>query len=206
MHEPGLPRLRERSHGDLTMPARSGPTKPRALRCSTYKARFFERQGYPRATRCSAPDCPLARRLRSWRVWPNGLAPARTHSWSGGGIRTPSSDEPEGGGKPTDATTSWWFSPATNEVQFDEEWDFVERKQKNCAPDANRRGDCWTMWLWAQRAGCWSVRWSVSGPRARPTRWAVISTGGLGEGPAADDNQMSIRYTGQPSGTRAVSG
>jgi IS1 family transposase len=28
-------------------------------------------------------------------------------------------------------------------VQFDEEWDFVARKEKNCAPEDRRRGDCW---------------------------------------------------------------
>jgi IS1 family transposase len=28
-------------------------------------------------------------------------------------------------------------------VQFDEKWDFVARKQKNCVPEDRRRGDCW---------------------------------------------------------------
>jgi IS1 family transposase len=28
-------------------------------------------------------------------------------------------------------------------VQFDEKWDFVGKKQKNCAADEERRGDCW---------------------------------------------------------------
>jgi IS1 family transposase len=28
-------------------------------------------------------------------------------------------------------------------VQFDEKWSFVGRKQKNCAPEDARRGDCW---------------------------------------------------------------
>jgi IS1 family transposase len=28
-------------------------------------------------------------------------------------------------------------------VQFDEKWDFVGRKEKNCGPDETRRGDCW---------------------------------------------------------------
>lgn len=43
--------------------------------------------------------------------------------------------------------TSWWaFPPETQEVQFDEKWAFVQKKQKNCDPndpdDANC-GDCW---------------------------------------------------------------
>jgi len=44
-------------------------------------------------------------------------------------------------------TTSWsLFPPATVEVQFDEKWAFVAKKQKNCDPDDpadQLRGDCW---------------------------------------------------------------
>lgn len=44
-------------------------------------------------------------------------------------------------------TTNWFpFPPATVEVQLDEKWAFVAKKQKNCDPDdpADRqRGDCW---------------------------------------------------------------
>ena len=40
--------------------------------------------------------------------------------------------------------TSWsLFPPATAEVQLDEKWSFVGRKEKNCGPDDARRGDCW---------------------------------------------------------------
>jgi len=35
------------------------------------------------------------------------------------------------------------FPPTTAEVQFDEKWAFVGRKQKNCDPEDARRGDCW---------------------------------------------------------------
>ena len=45
---------------------------------------------------------------------------------------------------PSDSTTtSWLFPPATNEVQFDEKWAFVGKKQKHCADDDRRHGDCW---------------------------------------------------------------
>jgi IS1 family transposase len=41
---------------------------------------------------------------------------------------------------------SWLFPPATQEVQFDEKWSFVAKKQKRCDPrnplDA-KKGDCW---------------------------------------------------------------
>src|SRR6266568_2892420 len=43
-------------------------------------------------------------------------------------------------------TNSWLFPPATQEVQFDEKWSFVAKKQKRCDPrnplDA-KKGDCW---------------------------------------------------------------
>lgn len=35
------------------------------------------------------------------------------------------------------------FPPATTEVQFDEKWAFVAKKEKNCDPDDARHGDCW---------------------------------------------------------------
>ncbi|MBY0460911.1 MAG: hypothetical protein K2V38_26625 [Gemmataceae bacterium] len=39
---------------------------------------------------------------------------------------------------------SWsLFPPKTDEVQFDEKWAFVGKKQKNCGPDDARCGDCW---------------------------------------------------------------
>jgi hypothetical protein len=45
---------------------------------------------------------------------------------------------------PHNSTTSWsLFPPKTNEVQFDEKWAFVGKKQKNCDPDDAQRGDCW---------------------------------------------------------------
>jgi IS1 family transposase len=43
-------------------------------------------------------------------------------------------------------TSSWLFPPNTEEIQFDEKWDFVYKKQKNCDennPDDARRGDNW---------------------------------------------------------------
>jgi len=43
-------------------------------------------------------------------------------------------------------TSSWLFPPATQEVQFDEKWSFVAKKEKHCDPtnpDDDRCGDCW---------------------------------------------------------------
>lgn len=45
----------KRNHGNLTVPARYGPSNTRVLRCSTCKARFSERKGTPLyGTRLSA--------------------------------------------------------------------------------------------------------------------------------------------------------
>ena len=43
-------------------------------------------------------------------------------------------------------TNSWLFPPQTREVQFDEKWSFVAKKEKHCRPDHPDDlfcGDCW---------------------------------------------------------------
>jgi IS1 family transposase len=48
---------------------------------------------------------------------------------------------------PANSTTSWWlFPPNTREVQFDEKWSFVFKKQEHCDPADpadDHRGDWW---------------------------------------------------------------
>ncbi|MDB5352905.1 MAG: hypothetical protein JWN86_4152 [Planctomycetota bacterium] len=48
---------------------------------------------------------------------------------------------------PASSTTTWrLFPPQTREVQFDEKWSFVYKKQENCDPDDpadDHRGDWW---------------------------------------------------------------
>jgi IS1 family transposase len=48
---------------------------------------------------------------------------------------------------PARCTTSWWrFPPRTREVQFDEKWSFVGKKEKHCDPadpDDAKQGDNW---------------------------------------------------------------
>ena len=48
---------------------------------------------------------------------------------------------------PSNSTTnSWLFPPQTREVQFDEKWSFVAKKEKHCDrtdPDDDQCGDCW---------------------------------------------------------------
>jgi IS1 family transposase len=46
----------------------------------------------------------------------------------------------------TPTTNSWRFPPLTTEVQFDEKWSFVAKKEANCDrddPADDRKGDCW---------------------------------------------------------------
>jgi IS1 family transposase len=46
----------------------------------------------------------------------------------------------------TPTTSSWPFPPETREVQLDEKWAFVAKKQRNCDPtdpDDDHRGDYW---------------------------------------------------------------
>jgi hypothetical protein len=43
-------------------------------------------------------------------------------------------------------TSSWLFPPRTRQVQFDEKWSFVAKKQKNCDPTDpadDHKGDWW---------------------------------------------------------------
>jgi IS1 family transposase len=43
-------------------------------------------------------------------------------------------------------TNSWSFPPRTTEVQFDEKWSFVAKKEANCDrsdPADDHKGDCW---------------------------------------------------------------
>jgi len=43
----------------------------------------------------------------------------------------------------SNTTNSWLFPPQTREVQFDEKWSFVGKKEKHCGPQETRQGDCW---------------------------------------------------------------
>jgi IS1 family transposase len=67
--------------------------------------------------------------------------------WSAS-IPTPSDAWPASSDNiPTTLTTSsWLFPPRTREVQFDEKWSFVFKKQKNCDPNNpadDHKGDWW---------------------------------------------------------------
>ena len=95
----------------------------------------------------STPGCPTTRPWRSWSTSPRAAACDRPPEWSGS-TRTRSRGWPcWPAGPPRPPTTSWWpFLPETREVQLDEKWAFVAKKQRNCDPadpDDDHCGDYW---------------------------------------------------------------
>src|SRR4051794_39058048 len=100
-----------------------------------------------RAPRSSAPGWPLNRPYRSSNTSPRATASARP-SGSPACIVTPSCGwHAWPVSMPTTPTTSWWpFPPETREVQLDEKWSFVAKKQANCDPldpSDDHKGDWW---------------------------------------------------------------
>src|SRR5262245_51494440 len=99
-----------------------------------------------------ARPCIVADALRrppspSLPTWPRAMASDRPDA-SSASDPIPSSAwlaPPEG--MPTTLTTSsWLFPPRTREVQLDEKWSFVAKKQKNCDPTDpadDHKGDWW---------------------------------------------------------------
>src|SRR3954454_8714721 len=95
----------------------------------------------------STPNSPTTRSWGSWSTSTTAAGLDRPPGWWGS-ARTPS---PGWHSWPvsmprTPTTRSWIFPPATREVQFDEKWAFVGKKQVNCDPndpDDDQRGDYW---------------------------------------------------------------
>ena len=78
-------------------------------------------------------------------------------------------------------TSSWLFPPRTREVQLDEAWSFVGKKQQNCYPADpadDHQGDLWDHIAYdsehklvlvvvpgiARRRVCPGGRWRIQGP------------------------------------------
>src|SRR3954463_12097391 len=100
-----------------------------------------------RAHPCSTPTSHPRRPSTSWPTSWRAGASDRPHGWSVS-TATPSHAWPRWPDNTltTATTSSWLFPPRTREVQFDEKWAFVGKKQKNCDPtdpaDA-QKGDYW---------------------------------------------------------------
>src|SRR5262245_55860330 len=97
-----------------------------------------------RAPRCSTPGCRPTRPSPSSPTWPKASAPARPPgSPACTRTRSPATSASPAATPSSCTTSSSHFPPATPEAQFDEQWSFVERKEKHCQPEDARRGDCW---------------------------------------------------------------
>src|SRR4051794_24368154 len=109
-------------------PARPGSPSSRGRPTSTPSSPTTKSQGsWSTSTTAAGPDRPPG-----W--W--GSARTRSPGWHSWPVSTPK----------TPTTRSWLFPPATREVQFDEKWAFVGKKQKNCNPndpDDDQCGDYW---------------------------------------------------------------
>src|SRR5512140_2081223 len=100
-----------------------------------------------RARCCTAAGSPHQPPSPSSSTWPRATASDRP-SVSSESHPTPSSAWPA---PPENIPTtlmrsSWLFPPQTREVQFDEKWSFVGKKQKNCDPTDpadDHQGDYW---------------------------------------------------------------
>ena len=142
---PDRPDYGQRGQGNLTVCGHYGKTQPiRLLYCRTCKARFSERKGTPLFRSCLPEDKAID--LIGHLADRNGVRAtarlSRRESQHGGPLL-------QDGGRAcpaTSTTSSWLFPPRTQEVQFDEKWSFVFKKQEHCDPtdpaDA-QRGDWW---------------------------------------------------------------
>ncbi len=139
---PDCPDAGKRDHGNLSVRTGKGGGRWRILRCSTCKTEFSERKGTP--------------------MWGSRMAPDKaeaiaSHLGEGCGIRkTARLVGASGDGVTSIAIRLGLHARAlhdegvrdldVDEVQFDEKWSFVGKKQKNCDPldpDDEDKGDQW---------------------------------------------------------------
>ena len=114
----------------------------RLLYCRTCKARFSERKGTPlfgsQLTEDKAVELRAPRRAQR-RAGHRAVDRVNRNTvvrYSRLRATTPGNS----------TTSSWLFPPQTREVQFDEKWSYVFKKQEHCDPDDpadEHRGDWW---------------------------------------------------------------
>jgi IS1 family transposase/transposase-like protein len=138
------PDFGRRAAGNLTVTGRLGKAKQyRLLYCRTCRGRFSERKGTP-LYRAHLPEdkvtsilehvhegCGVRKTARLVKVHPDTVS---RYSRAAGEHAHAAHDELVA------------HSPQTREVQMDEKWSFVAKKEKNCDeddPGDQFRGDCW---------------------------------------------------------------
>jgi IS1 family transposase/transposase-like protein len=138
------PDFGRRDAGNLTVTGRLGKTKQyRLLYCRTCRDRFSERKGTP-LYRAHLPEdkvlsilehvhegCGVRKTARLVKVHPDTVS---RYGRATGDHSRAAHDELVA------------HSPKTRELQMDEKWSFVAKKEKNCDqddPEDRFRGDCW---------------------------------------------------------------
>ena len=138
------PDFGRRGAGNLTVTGRLGKSRQyRLLYCRTCRARFSERKGTP-LYRAHLPEdkvasilehitegCGVLKTARLVKVHPDTVS---RYSRAAGDHARAAHDELVA------------RSPETREIQMDEKWSFVAKKEKNCdedEPEDRFRGDCW---------------------------------------------------------------
>jgi IS1 family transposase/transposase-like protein len=138
------PDFARRDAGNLTVTGRLGKSRQyRLLHCRTCRARFTERKGTP-LYRAHLPEakvtsilehitegCGVRKTARLVKVHPDTVS---RYSRAAGEQAHAAHEELVG------------HSPETREIQMDEAWSFVAKKEKNCDeddPEDRFRGDCW---------------------------------------------------------------
>ena len=133
-----------RGAGNLTVTGRLGKSRQyRLLYCRTCRDRFSERKGTP-LYRAHLPEdkltsilehitegCGVLKTARLVKVHPDTVS---RYSRAAGEHARAAHDELVA------------HSPETREIQIDEAWSFVAKKEKNCdegEPEDRFRGDCW---------------------------------------------------------------
>ena len=132
-----------RDAGNLTVTGRLGKFRQyRLLYCRTCRDRFSERKGTP-LYRAHLPEDKILSILEHIH---EGCGVLKTRAWSRS-IPIPSATTaapPRACPHAHDELVA--HSPQTRDLQMDEKWSFVAKKEKNCDeddPEDQFRGDCW---------------------------------------------------------------
>src|ERR1700684_1873595 len=120
-------------------PTRNAASSPVALVNSAFRN--------AKARRCIVPKLPRTERSPCCDTSKRAAVSGKPAAWSGS-TRTRWSAWPwSPANTPKNSTTnSWLFPPKTREVQFDEKWSFVGKKEKHCdpaKPEDAHQGDNW---------------------------------------------------------------
>lgn len=138
------PDFRRRGAGNLTVTGRLGPSRQyRLLDCCSGRGRFSERQGTP-LYRAQRPEDTVAAILEHRTEGCGVLPPARLVPVHPDTVsRSPRAAGAHARAAHDDLVAC---SPETREIQMDEAWSFVAKKEKNCDEDDPADqfgGDCW---------------------------------------------------------------